>query len=164
MKTVSISVKCTREEYMEFCVNRHPSMLWLSFVGVIVLVMGAALVVMDGGISQSSLLLLFGGVIVMLLSPLILPMMRKGEAARRYDASDTLKTAMTLVFDENGVTVNSMVLEGTLPYKAITDVIETNSMLALVYGKECQLCIPKRVLTKDELQTLSTIIDRLLKD
>jgi len=164
MKPISVSVKCTREEYMDFCVNRHPSMLWLSGIGLVVLAMGAMLVVMDGGISQSSLLLLFGGVIVMLLSPLILPMLRKGEAARRYDASDTLKTAMTLIFDDTAVTVNSMALEGTLPYDALTDVIQTNAMLAFVFGKECQLCIPKRVLTEDELETLSAIIDRLLKD
>ena len=139
MKNVSLSVKCTREEYMEFCVNRHKPMAWLTAVGILLVGCGAAVAVLGGGLNSGVLLLLFGGVVCMLLSPLMLPMMRKGEAARRYDASDSLKSAVCVTVDERGVTVSGATLEGTLPMDALTEVVETAAMLALVFGQEYTL-------------------------
>lgn len=157
MKNVSLSVKCTREEYMEFCVNRHKPMAWLTVVGILLVGCGAAVVILGGELSGGVLLLLLGGVVSMMLSPLILPMMRKGEAARRYDASDSLKSAVSVTVDERGITVSGATIEGTLPVDALTEVVETSSMLALVFGREYTLCIPKRALLEEELSVIKDL-------
>lgn len=163
MKQISVSVRCTREEYMAFCVEQSPKLPWLTGMGIVWLILAALSIVMDSGITSGGALLLLVGVLCMMMSPLILPMVRKGEAGRRYDASDSLSQAVSLVIDEKTLTVRSAALEGTLPLDTMNDTVVTSGMIALVFGKELTVCIPRRALSDEEQQTLLQILETVLK-
>lgn len=145
---------------MAFYASYRKDPVWTTIAGALVILAAAVLCVLDGGIGQLTLLLLLIGVLLVLLSPLILPTMRKGAAGRRYDASDSLKGAVTITLDNETLTVRSACQEGTVPLCTMTAVITTRDMTALVFGKELTVCIPMRILRQDEIDTLHTILSK----
>lgn len=158
MNTLSLPVRCTREEYMTFCAMRRKDPLWTTIAGVVLLLIAAVLCILDQSVGQPALLLLLLGVVLLLTSPLILPTVRKGAAGRRYDASDSLKAAVSITMNEETLTVRSACQEGTVPLSALTAVEQTGGMTALVFGKELTVCIPMRSFTEAEAAAFEAIL------
>lgn len=158
MNKITLAVKCTREEYMNFYANIRKGSLWTTVIGAIILLATVMLCVIDQTMKQHTLLLAVIGIVLVLMTPVILPMMRKGAAGRRYDNSDALKGAVTLTMDEQTLTVRTACQEGTLPLSALTDVWQTEAMTALVFGKEMTVCIPMRTMTADEVTAFETFL------
>lgn len=160
MATVMISVRCTREEYMEFCAKRRKA-THLPMIGGAVLLCGAvASYIVQQQATQTALLLVLLGLIGLTLEGLWLPLFRKGEAGRRYDASDSLQQAISLTLEGDTLQVKTATQEGTVPLSLVTAVEETDKMLAIVFGKEWQVYIPKRVLCEDEEAALREALNR----
>ncbi len=158
MKPIELSVRCTREEYMNYAARRGERMVLLTVFGVSVTVIAVLLGILAGTVDQLSALLLFVGVLLMLADPLILPMLRKGEAARQYDRSDNLRGAVTLRLDDTTLYVRTATDEATLPLDATTEVTLAPTMIVLVFGQELTVCIPKRVLQPEETEALREIL------
>lgn len=164
MDTISLAVKCTREEYMEFYATVGKKPLWTTVVGVTLLTVAVVLCMMEQSVRQHALLLLLLGVLTVSANPLILPMLRKGAAGRRYDNSDALRGALTVTVTRDTLTVRSACYDGAVPLAALTDVIQTKTMTALVFGKELTVCIPMRTMTADEAAALDTFLTPYKKE
>ncbi len=164
MKTMSLAVRCTREEYMQFCATYQKGSLWTTAVGVLLLLLTALLCILDGTMGQTALLLLFAGVLLLLTAPLILPTVRKGAAGRRYDASDALKSAVSITLDEQQLTVRGVAVEGCVPLTSLTAVYATASMIALVFARELTVYLPVRSLSEQDTQMLKKILSMYEKD
>ncbi len=154
MTEFMISARCTREEYMEYCVKRHKPLRLLRIVGVLFLVAAVALYIWQQQATQTGLLMVLLGLIGVTLDWLWLPLFRKGEAARRYDASDALSQAFSLTLTDEALTVKTAAIEGTLPLSFVTAVEETDAMIAVVCGGELTVPIPKRALSEAEITAL----------
>ncbi len=155
---ISLAVKCTREEYMEFYATVRKKSMWSTVLGAILLIAAGPLYVMDSEITRYAPLFGLVALTLILLNPLILPAVRKGAAGRRYDNSDALKGALTVTIDRKTLTVRSACQEGCVPLSALTDIWKTNTMTALVFGKELTVCIPMRIMTEDETAAFQTIL------
>jgi len=155
---ISLAVKCTREEYMNFYATVRKKSMWSTILGVILLIAAGPLYIMDGGVTQLAPLFGLVAVTMILFNPLILPAIRKGAAGRRYDASDALKGALTVTVDCKTLTVRSACQEGCVPLSALTDIWQTSAMTALVFGKELTVCIPMRTMTDDEVAVFETFL------
>lgn len=163
MKNLMLSVRCTREEYMQFYAACERGPKWTAAVGAAALALAVLLCVVDAMIHQHTLMLGLIGVILLIWTPLILPTVRKGAAGRRYDASDSLKGALSLVISEDTLTVRSACQEGTVPLSALTQVLQTPQMIALVFGKELTVCIPVRAMDEDEWYDLHAVLSKYRK-
>lgn len=164
METISLAVKLTREEYMAFYASYRKQSMWTTVFGAMLLILWLPLRLVGDTVTGVTPLIMFAALFLLLLNPVILPFMRKGTAGRRYDASDVLKGALTLTMDSDTLFVRTVCHEGRLPLTAITDVYETNAMMALVFGKELTVYIPKRALTETELSWLHELLKTDKKD
>jgi len=158
--TLSLSVRCTREEYLQFCAETAPKPAWVSATGLLLVLIAAAEMVYAGGVSQFGVLLMLCGVVCLLMTPLILPMLGKGEGGRRYDDSDDLRQAMQLTFTDDTVTVKSATVEGTFPLTLVTDVVMTQTMFSFSFADELTVCIPVRAMTDTEAATVKEILNK----
>ncbi|MBR5134796.1 MAG: YcxB family protein [Clostridia bacterium] len=163
MMKLTISVRCTREEYMDFCVNRRARLPVVTAAGALIIASGVATALI-GGMNQGCLLMWLVGATAMMFSPLIFPMMLKGEAARRYDASDSLKLAFVAELTEEAIAFKSSTVEGRFPKEAVTNIVETDSMAAIEFAREVQICIPKRALSDEERAMLEALLQCYKKD
>ncbi len=164
MNKISLAVRCTREEYMNFYGGVRKNSVWTTVVGAVLLVVTVILCVVDQTMKQHTLLLALLGIVLVLMTPLILPTVRKGAAGRRYDASDALKGALTITMDDKLLTVRSACQEGTVPLCALTAIEQTKDMTALVFGKELTVCIPMRTMTDDEVTAFHAILSAYKKE
>lgn len=164
MNRISLAVRCTREEYMNFYGSVRKNTVWTTIVGAVLLVVTVILCVVDETMKQHTLLLALIGIVLVLMTPLILPTVRKGAAGRRYDASDALKGALTITMEEDTLTVRSACQEGTVPLRALTAIEQTKDMTALVFGKELCVCIPMRTMTDDEVTAFHAILSAYKKE
>ena len=151
---LQFATRCTREEYMNFCAKRHKPRHGLTVLGIGLLLMAMGLYLYERTVGQGCLLLFFCGLVGVLAEPALLPTMRKGAAAKRYDADDFYARALTVTVTDTALSVRGANLEGTLPLDCLTETVETEEMLALVFGSVCTVCIPKRALTDEEWATL----------
>lgn len=158
MNKITLAVKCTREEYMNFYANIRKRSLWTTVIGTIVLLVTVVLCVIDQMMKQHTLLLAMIGIVLVLLTPVILPTVRRGAAGRRYDNSDALKGAVSLTMDAKTLTIRTACQEGCVPLAALTDVWQTKELTALVFGKELTVCIPMRSMTADEAAAFETFL------
>ncbi len=165
METVSVSVKCTREEYLNFCVARVGKPWFPGVVGVVMIVMSGVLqAVSDYDITAPMMLLMVCGIMALLFSPLFLVFWHKSEAAKRYDHADSLKQAVTLTMNKDCLNVRTSCHDGILPLSLVTAIDETGDAFGITFGKELELCIPKRVLTDEELMCVKAILHKVKKD
>jgi len=164
VESLTLAVKCTREEYMEFYARVDKKTALPTILGVIVLAAAVLLCVMDQTVHQHTLLLLLCGMLLVLTNPLILPTVRKGAAGRRYDNSDALKGALAVTVSRDSLTVRSACYEGCVPLSALTDILQTKTMTALVFGKELTVCIPMRALNAEETALFESILSTYKKE
>ncbi len=164
MDKISLAVKCTREEYMEFYAAVRRKSTWSTVFGAILLVASGPLFILDNTVTQLAPLCALLALTLILLNPVILPAVRKGAAGRRYDNSDMLKGALTLTIDRKELTVRSACQEGCVPLSALTDIWQAKGMTALVFGKELTVCIPMRSMTEDETAAFQTILAAYKKE
>lgn len=148
---------------MMFCAKRRGSNVWLTVCGGVLCAVGAAMIAVEQTADSLALCMLFAGVLLLLATPLWLPLYRKGEAARQYDTSDTLKDAVSLTITGTTLTVKNACVEGTVPLAAMTECQQTPAMLALVFGRELTVCIPKRALSETEWSDLLTMVSQIQK-
>ena len=158
METISLAVKCTREEYMEFYAAVRKKSVWSTVMGAVLLITAGLLYILDGNVMQLAPLLGLVAVTLMLLNPVILPAVRKGAAGRRYDNSDALKGALTVTMTRETLTVRSACCEGQMPLSALTDVWRAKGVTALMFGKELTVCIPMRAMDADEAAAFEDFI------
>lgn len=166
MTSVSVSVRCTREEYTQYCASRVHTPLLPTVLGAVCLVGGVALEA-TGAATISGLvpLMIVAGILaIFLFSPLVLIFWHKSEAAKRYDNADSLKQAVALTMSEDSVTVRTACHEGTLPLSLLTATAETGDAIGLCFGAELEICIPKRALTTEELTFIKQTIHRVKKE
>lgn len=164
METLTLAVRCTREEYLQFYATNQKAPAWVTVIGAVVLVITAVIAAIEQTLTQHTLLLGLIGMITVMLSPFILPTVRKGAAGRRYDASDSLKGAVTLIMTPQTLTVRSACQEGTVPLSALTAVLQTNAMTALVFGKELTVCIPMRTMNEEETVAFHAMLSAYKKE
>ena len=158
MNEIVMSTRCLREEYMELAVKRQKPSWIAPLVGAVLVTLGAALTALDRAVGQGALLLLFVGVLLLLFEPLIRPLAVKGHAARRYDASDFLRSALSLRVTEDTVHVKAAGVEAALPLDALTAVVQTPTVLALCFGNELTVCVPMRAFSDEERHRLMTVL------
>lgn len=163
MKPIELAVRCTREEYMEYAAENGKKHLWTVPLGFVLLAGSIVSCVFVQQIQAASLVWFLCGMVLLLLDPLILPMIRKGEAARLYDRSESLQGAITLKLDDTGITVRSVTTEAVLPPDAVTEMKLTSRMVALCFGNTLTVCIPKRVLQDEELTALTAFLTQIIK-
>ena len=164
MDKISLAVKCTREEYMEFYATARKKSMIPTALGIAMLMVAGLLCGTQRALGQPALFAILLGMALILANPLILPAMRKGEAGRRYDNSDVLKGALTLTIDNKELTVRSACQEGTVPLSALTDIRQEKGITALVFGKELTVCIPMRSMNEDETAAFQTILAAYKKE
>ena len=155
---LSLAVRCTREEYMAFYAAYRGDPVWTTVIGAVVLAAAVVLCILDRAVQQHTLLMGLVGAVLTLLSPLILPTVRKGAAGRRYDTSDTIRSAASLTMDDTVLQIKSACVEGSVPFSALTAIEETPEMTALVFGRELTVCIPMRSFTPAELTAFRAIL------
>lgn len=163
MKTIQLSVRCTREEYMQFCAASQKGPKWTMAAGAAAVAVAVLFCMVDQMIHSHTLLLGLIGATLMMWSPLILPTVRKGAAGRRYDASDALKGAIAVEISEDTLNFRSACQEGCVPLSALTAVTVTEQMIALVFGKELTVCIPVRSMNEDEWYDLHAVLSKYRK-
>lgn len=158
MERFTVSALCTREEYIAYCAARK-NRLWPTALGIALLLGGAA-----GGILRALpwntvlLFVLLGGCLA-LVDPLFLPIFRKGEAARRYDESDSLNMAVTLTFEGETVTVRGARVDAELPLSLAT-VSEAGKVLSLRFGAELNVLVPLRAFSGEQIAALRAELER----
>ncbi|MBQ9414168.1 MAG: hypothetical protein IJU16_03470 [Clostridia bacterium] len=151
---MTISVRCTKDEYMRFCARRR--VRWpLTVCGLLLGAAGGVVLLLGAARMMTATVFFLGGAIVLLWDTVLLPAVRKGDAGRRYDRSRSLPAAITLTFSDTVVTVDSTEWQGTLPLDAVTEVIETPEMLGLRFGAEWTALIPRRVLTDEQADDIA---------
>ena len=158
MEKLTLAVKCTREEYMNFYAGIGKKSMRSTVLGAILLIVAGPLYIIDSDVTSFAPLLGLVAVILIILNPLLLPMIRKGAAGRRYDNSDALKGAVSLTMDAKTLTIRTACQEGCVPLAALTDVWQTKELTALVFGKELTVCIPMRSMTADEAAAFETFL------
>lgn len=163
MKPIELSVRCTREEYMDYAVQSGKKYLWTAAVGFVFAAASIVSGVCMQRVNTACLLWGFCGVLLLLLDPLILPLYRKGEAARRYDRSESLQGAISLRLDETTLYVRTVTDEASLPLTALTDIQFTPAVTALRFGDTLTVCIPKRALRDEEATALAAILAQFMK-
>lgn len=160
MNEIVLSTRCLREEYMDFAVKRQKSSLAAPIVGVAAVTLGAVIAAADGTIGQGALLLLFVGVLLLLFRPLIRPLVVKGQAARRYDASDFLRSALSLRVTEDTLHLKAAGVEAALPLCALTAVVQTPTVLGLCFAEELTVCVPMRAFSEEERRWLTALLSK----
>lgn len=166
MTKVSVSVRCTREEYTRYCANRAHTP-WLPTVFSVLCLVGGVVLEATETKHISGLVpcLIFLGILgIVVGSPLCLTFWHRSEAARRYDSADSLRQAVTLIMTEDSVTVRTACHEGTLPLTLLTDTAETGEAIGLIFGRELEICIPKRALSTEELTFIKQVIHTVKKE
>jgi hypothetical protein len=123
--------------------------------------LGAVAAALDGGIGQMPLFLLFVGVLLLLFQPLIRPLAVKGQAAKLYDASDFLRSAVSLRVTEDTVYVKAAGVDAALPPSAVTAVVQTPTVLALCFANELTVCVPMRAFSDEERQWLTALLSKV---
>lgn len=165
METVSVSMRCTREEYMEYYVNHIQKPWFPGVIGAVMIVMSGVLqAVSEYDITAPMTLLFVCGVLALLFSPVFVVFWYKSEAAKRYDNAESLKQAITLTVSNEFLTVKTACHEGVLPLSLVTGVNETAKAFGIVFGNELEICLPKRVLTEEELTCVKAIFQKVKKD
>ncbi len=163
MKPIELAVRCTREEYMDYAVHNGKKHWWTVPIGLLPAAMSIAFCVVMQRIDTASLLWGVVGLVLLILDPLILPLYRKGEAAKLYDRSDSLQGAITLRLEDSELSMRSATTEATLKLDAMTEVKLTPRVIGLCFGETLTVCIPKRVLQEEELEALMTSLAQILK-
>ena len=135
MKPIELAVRCTREEYMEYAVHNGKKHWWTVPLGFCLLAGGIVSCVFVQQLTTVALLWGFVGVLLLLLDPLILPLYRKGEAAKLYDRSDSLQGAITLRMEDSELSMRSATTEATLKLDAMTEVKLTPRVIGLYFGE-----------------------------
>lgn len=158
MEKLAFSVKCTREEYMNFCVKNRKSMRLPAIVGAVLVIGAVGAYFLQNSTTQIGWLLMLVGLIGLTAESLWLPMVERGAAGRRYDASDSLQQAVTVTIEGDTLTVRTACQEGQLPLSLMTQVCRTPEMTSLVFGRELTVYIPSRVLNDDERAVLERIL------
>ncbi len=147
---------------MAYCVHAVRKPVWTTILGGAVIACGAVAVVLEKGqISVLALMLLFLGALLMMISPLILPMSIKGEAAKSYDQKKgELQSVVTVTIKNNVLSFTSPSREGTIPLEELTEITnsEKAKVMSLSFGDEVALLIPWRALSDDEYGTLMSIL------
>ena len=150
MTPLTFSVKLTREEYMDFCVKTRRQTRWPAIAGVLLVIGAVGAYFLENSTASLNWLLLLLGLIGLTAEPLWLPLWEKGAAGRRYDASDWLRQAATATLDTETLTVHTACHDGVLPLALVTQVHRCPDMMALEFGNECAVYIPRRALTDEE--------------
>lgn len=162
---LSLSVLITREEYVAFSLHREQrrrrGQLPLSFVfGVVLCAAGACGVFFGRDISLSVgsavclfvVGLFFGG-----YDSLIAPFFMKAAAAA-FDRSSDLGMAGVYRFTSDAVQVENARLTGTIPLAAMTSWTQDEDLIALYFGRELSVWIPRRLLTDEQTDTLLALL------
>lgn len=164
VKTLSFPVRCTREEYMQFCAYRQKGPAWTTAVGILMIAAAVLVCVLSQSLDATAVLLVILGAVLTAFSPLLLPLFQKGEAGRRYDNSDALKGSLMLTLDSETLTVKSVCQEGCVPLSALTRVWQTSAVTALEFGKELTVCIPMRSFSAEERALFEDFLAPYKKD
>ena len=151
---MTFSVKLTRNEYMDFCAKTRRKSVWSAVLGMFMLVGTAAVYVIEGYMLPLAWLLAAVGLFLLSAETVWLSLREKGEAGRRYDASDTLSGAVTVTLDDTTVTVKTACMEGCVPLAWMTEKKKTADMLALVFGEELCVYIPRRAISAAQWEEL----------
>lgn len=166
---LSLSVLVTREEYVAFSLHREQrhrrGQLPLSFIfGVVLCAAGACGVFFGRGLSLSvgsaaclfALGLFFGG-----YDSLIAPFFVKTAAAAAFDRRSDLGMASVYRFTSDAVQVENARLTGTLPLAAMTSWTQDVDLIALYFGRELTVLIPRRLLTDEQTGTLTALLQAI---
>ncbi len=147
---MTFSVKLTRNEYMDFCAKTRRKSVWSAVLGMFMLVGANGVYLLEGYMLPIAWLLVAVGLFLLSAETVWLSLREKGEAGRRYDASDTLSGAVTVTIDESTVTVKTASMEGTVPLAWMTAKKKTVDMVCLCFGEELFVYIPRRAVSAEE--------------
>ena len=160
MKKTDISVLCTREEYIRFCAACAPKATGFFVAAAATAVTGLLMLFLQTADMQTAIWLLLAAVLLALFGGVILPFYRKGEAARRYDESDSLSMAVSVVIEGDSLTLHGAHIDGTLPLCAVTKTVRTPEMLALLFGREVTVLLPLRAMSEQEARELVALAEK----
>ncbi|MGN0171359.1 MAG: hypothetical protein ACI39E_01085 [Acutalibacteraceae bacterium] len=160
MKKIHISVLCTREEYIRFCGASAPKATGFAVAAAVTAVTGLLLLLLKTADTQTAVTVLLAAVLLALFGGVILPFYRKGEAARRYDESDSFSTAVSVVIEGDSLTLHGAHIDGTLPLCAVTKTVRTSEMLALQFGREVTVLLPLRAMSEQEARELAALAEK----
>ncbi len=158
MKRTELSVLCTREEYMRFYAACAPRTTGLLMAAGVTAAAGLLLFLLQAAEKQAAGLLILTAVLLALFGGVVLPFYRKGEAARRYDESDSLSMAVSVVIEGDALTLHSAHIDGVLPLCAVTKTVRTGEMLALLFGREVTVLLPLRALSEQEAREIAAAV------
>lgn len=158
MTSVSLSVRCTREEYIRYRTVRMKKPWLVTLLGVLAIASSGVLSTADTQKTLTAAILPLVMIGLLLFIPFALYFYEKGAAAKQYDESTYLREAFTLVMDEQTLRVRTACHEGTLPLTLLTAVEETGDAIGLVFGKELSLCVPKRALSEKESNAMKQLL------
>lgn len=163
---VALSVLVTREEYMAFTVQlqkklRSQRPRLTEACGAVLIAAGIAGIFFGHLISlvpSASVCLLLMGAFLACFNGLLAPILDRAAAAREYDEKEDIRLANVYTFSDTAVDIRNGRIEGTLPLKLATRVIETADLISLSFGRECHVVVPKRLLTTQQRETLLGIL------
>ncbi len=153
MEAFTVAVLLTKEEYIEDAVQRARRVGPLAGAGAALALCGAVLTVgqLTAAVTGWSVALL--GVLLVLCDTVFAPMLARVNAAAQYEDQPALRQAVTVTFSDDGLTLKSPRVEGTLPYAAAA-ATETPALLVLTFGAELTLRLPRRLFTDTQLTAL----------
>ncbi len=155
MESFTVSVLLRKDEYCSHMAYRLSVFAWGLPIGLLLMLCGVTVWLLNLGIAVTMAFLLTG-VALALFDNVIAPVLSRIVAGARFDR--TRQEAWYLTFTEEAVTVQNGRLNGTFPYSLITRKEETVHYFSFDFGAELSLCVPRRVLTPQQVEALQRLL------
>lgn len=155
------NVLITEEEYIEFyrAQQMEHTEATASLLYVFAALCVAASVILGLKVSGAGMLAL--GVLCFCVAAFLRPMLFRLRAAKLYEEQPTLRQSARYIFYNDAVQVETAREKGLLPLQHLTRWAKTEHFLELTFSREMTLVLPLRLLTAQQLQSLTDTLQAL---
>lgn len=88
-------------------------------------------------------------------------MLLRAQAARIYEEQPEVRQATQYLFYQDAVEIHSSRENGKIPLQCLTEWTQSESFLALYFGREITVVLPKRVLQREQIQQLTEVLQAI---
>ena len=152
MEKFTIQILLTKGEHVDGAAAalRHGWSVWGAFFLVLCAAVGWFFSLIPNSAVWGAVAL---GAAAIIFDYFFLPLYTRMNAVGEYERRQELRHTVTATFSNEGVTVDSARVTGTIPYH-LCRAVETAQLLVLYVGAEWTLRVPKRLLTDNRLAAL----------
>ena len=154
LETFTVSVLLRKDEYCAAAAYRLPIIGWGIPTGLLLMLCGVTVWIVDLGAAITWSFLLMG-VVFALFDGLFAPMLGRTVFAARYDRRRP--EAQKITFSAEGIAVQKGRMTGFFPYTALTHREESVHFFFFDFGAELRLCVPRRALKAWQITALQNL-------